>query len=279
VGRRIRKPQAAESPAGVRLQKLIADAGLASRREAEAWIEAGRVRVNGKVVTRLGLRADPRRDRIEVDGRRLGRPARRKSYLVHKPRGVVTTTRDPHARRTVLDLVRSDERLFPVGRLDAASEGLLLLTNDGAAAHVLLHPSFEVERTYRVSVDGAVRAPALRELTRGIELEGGTARFSEVRMLEREPERTVLEVVLLEGRRHQIRKLLLAVGHPVRRLVRTRFGPLALGRLRPGETRPLDAAERGALERMTEQAKRARPAARRGRPAGRAQPPRSSGRT
>jgi 23S rRNA pseudouridine2605 synthase len=192
-----------------------------------------------------------------VRGRPIGRPARRKSYLVYKPRGVVTTTRDPHAKRTVLDLVPSSERLFPVGRLDAASEGLLLLTNDGAAAHALLHPSFEVERTYRVSVEGSVRAEALRRLAGGIEVEGRRAALVSARLLERDARRTVLEISLAEGRKRQIRRLMRAVGHPVRRLVRVRFGPLTLRGLAPGEWRPLRKQEQQALERMVSQAERA----------------------
>jgi 23S rRNA pseudouridine2605 synthase len=253
------KPRGAEPRAsGTRLQKLIAEAGIASRREAEALILAGQVRVNGAVVRELGTRADPRRDSIRVKGRALGRPARRKSYLVYKPRGVVTTTRDPHAKRTVLDLVPSRERLFPVGRLDAASEGLLLVTNDGAAAHALLHPSFGVERTYRVSVEGMVRADALRRLSKGIEIEGRRAALASARLLERDAEHTVLEVALGEGRKRQIRRLMRAIGHPVRRLVRTRFGPLALRGLGPGEWRPLSRQEQQALERMVRQAELAR---------------------
>ncbi len=237
-----------------RLQKILAGAGVASRRSSEGLITAGRVTVNGRVVRQLGTRADPRRDRIEVDGRRVGPQRRTRSYVIYKPRGVVSTTRDPHASRTVLDLVPSRERLYPVGRLDAASEGLLLLTNNGAMAHALLHPSFEVPRTYRVSVRGAVRAAALRELGRGIRLGEHRARASEARLLEQDEAYSVLELVLLEGRKRQIREMLRAVGHPVRRLVRVRFGPLSLGGLRPGEWRPLREEERRALDRMLAQA-------------------------
>lgn len=239
----------ASEPRGERLQKILAEAGVASRRGAEGLILAGRVSVNGRVVRQLGTRA-ARRDRIEVDGRRIGPPRRTKSYLVYKPRGVVSTTRDPNAKRTVLDLVPSRERLYPVGRLDAASEGLLLLTNDGALAHALLHPSFEVPRTYRVSVRGTVRATALRDLARGIRVGGRRARAVEARLLERDETYSVLELVLLEGRKRQIREMLRAVGHPVRRLVRVRFGPLVLAGLRPGEWRPLRDGERRALDRM-----------------------------
>ncbi len=223
----------------------------------------GRVRVNGVVVRELGTRADPASDRISIDGKRLPRRAQPRYYLVYKPRGVVTTTGDPHAKKTVLDLVPSRERLFPVGRLDAASEGLILLTNDGDAAQALLHPSFEVARTYKVSVDGAVNADALRRLGSGIEIEGERTAPCEVEIVERDSSRTVLEMTLVQGRRRQIRKMLDSVGHPVRRLLRVRFGPLRLRGLRSGDWRPLTSAEASALERMRAQALRERRATRR----------------
>ncbi len=211
--------------------------------------------MNGRRVTELGARAHPTRDRIAVDGRRIPRQRRRTSYIVYKPRGVVTTTRDPHARKTVIDLVPSRERLFPVGRLDAPSEGLLLVTNDGALAQVLLHPSFEVPRTYRVSVDGRLSGHAANRLSSGIEIDGRKTAPCEVRVLTREPERTVLEIILIEGRRRQIRQMLAAVGHRVRRLVRVRFGPLRLGGLAPGESRPLRRDEARALEQLVARAR------------------------
>ena len=206
--------------------------------------------VNDRTVTRLGTRARPGLDRVRVDGRPLPRAERPRYYLVHKPRGVVTTTRDPRARRTVLDLLPARERLFPVGRLDADSEGLVLLTNDGRAAQALLHPSFQVPRVYRVSVDGEVGAPALRRLAAGVELDGARTAPCELRVLERDPHRTRLEVRLTEGRRRQIRRAFEAVGHPVRRLLRVRFGPLRLGGLRPGDWRRLRPEEVAAVERM-----------------------------
>jgi 23S rRNA pseudouridine2605 synthase len=229
---------------------VLADAGIASRRAAEALIEAGRVTVNGRQVRTPGTRVRARRDRIQVDGKRVATPERRRYYVLYKPRGVVSTTKDTHARRTVVDLVRSGSRLFPVGRLDAASEGLLLLTNDGDVAQRMLHPSFEVERTYRASVDGRVDAAALRALAGGVPIESGPARAKEVRLLEQTDERSVVEIVIVEGRRHQIRDMLRAVGHPVRRLLRVRFGPLTLKGLSPGESRPLRPSEREALLRM-----------------------------
>ncbi len=235
-----------------RLQKVLADAGVASRRAAEALIEAGRVTVNGRQVRTPGTRVRARRDRICVDGKRVAQPERRRYFVVYKPRGVVSTTQDAHARRTVLDLVRSGVRLFPVGRLDSASEGLLLLTNDGELAQRLLHPSFEVPRTYRASVEGKVDATALRALASGVPVAGRRARAREVRLLEQSEERSVVELVVVEGRKHQIREMMRAVGHPVRRLLRVRFGPLSLQGLGPGESRPLRPAERAALLRMLE---------------------------
>ena len=257
MSRSQRRTSHSSEPAGgaARLQKILAEAGVASRRRAELLIREGRVSVNGRVVKLLGTRADPGRDEIRVDGRRVGRARRRVYYLVHKPRGYVSTTRDPHASHTVMDLVRSRARLFPVGRLDAASEGLLLLTNDGALAQVLLHPSFEVPRTYRVSVDGAVGADTLRRLSSGMELDGRQTAPCTARLLEREAQRSVVEIELIEGRRRQIRLLMARLGHPVRRLVRTRFGPLLLRGLGPGESRPLRARELAALERLAEGAR------------------------
>ncbi len=237
----------------IRLQKLIAAAGLASRREAETWIRDGRVRVNGKVVRELGTRADPFVDRVAVDGKRVGGAAKQRLILLHKPRGVVTTTRDPHAKRTVLDLVPRSKGLFPVGRLDAGSEGLLLLTNDGLIGQALLHPSFEVPRTYRVSVDGRVRADSMRKLKKGVMIDGKLAVVQELTVISQASDRTVLELVLIEGRRRQIRRMLESLEHPVRRLVRTAFGPLRLGSLKVGECRELIPREQSALERMVRQ--------------------------
>ena len=236
--------------AAVRLAKYLAHAGVASRRASEQLVFAGRVTVGDEVVR------DPARDvdgsiPVAVDGRHVRvSNGQRAVYAVHKPRGVVSTARDPQGRPTIVSLVPSQRRLYPVGRLDAASEGLLLLTNDGELAQRLLHPSFEVPRTYRVSVEGRVAAPALRQLASGVEIEGGLARAREVRLLEQADARSVVELVVVEGRKHQIREMLRAVGHPVRRLLRVRFGPLTLQGLAPGASRPLRPAERDALLRM-----------------------------
>lgn len=211
--------------------------------------------MNGKVAS-LGDSADPSVDTIEVDGERL-RAERRVHWLVNKPRGVLTTTADPWARRegrrTVLDLLPdgADERVFPVGRLDAESEGLVLLTNDGELTHALLHPSLGNEREYRVTVKGEPDDAALERLRRGLRLDDGATAGWKVRRLgvDESAGRTRLEVVLREGRKHQIRRAFQALGHPVHRLVRTRMGPLRLGGLPAGRARPLDAEECEALDR------------------------------
>ena len=246
-----RRPET--GPRGERLQKILAAAGLASRRSAENLIREGRVRVDGRVVTELGTRADPSRQRITLDKVRIPSKRPRASYVVYKPRGVVTTARDPHAKKTVLDLVPKAERLFPVGRLDAPSEGLLLVTNDGDLAQRLLHPSFEVPRIYRVSVAGELSAETARQISAGVELAGRRTAPCEVRVLAREPNRSVIEITLIEGRRRQIRRMLEMLGHPVRRLLRTGFGPLRLGTLKPGGSRPLRRSEELALDRLAAQ--------------------------
>ena len=236
-----------------RIQKLLAGAGLTSRRGAEALLRAGRVRVNGTPAA-LGDSADPEVDRITVDGRPLRLEA--KGYwLLHKPRGVVTTRSDPAGRRTVLDLLPPPARrlrLFPVGRLDLDSEGLVLLTNDGALAQRLLHPSFESEKEYVVDVRGAPTDDALRRLAEGFALARGerrTAPAAVTRASDGRGPTARVRVVLREGRKRQLRRAFAALGHPVERLVRVRIGPLRLRGLAPGEARPLSAAERAALER------------------------------
>jgi 23S rRNA pseudouridine2605 synthase len=239
----------------VRLQKLLAAAGVASRRAAEALLRAGRVSVNGRPA-QLGDSARPGLDRVAVDGRPVARPPL-DYWMLHKPRGVLTSVRDPHGRPTVVDLLPSRERrLFPVGRLDLDSEGLVLLTNDGELAHVLLHPSHETEREYRVSARGRVPAAALRRLARGVELEDGRtapARVGRARFDAR-ADQTHFALTLVEGRKRQIRRALAALGHPVVRLVRVRMGPLRLGGLPSGRARPLSRDERRALRRLRESA-------------------------
>jgi 23S rRNA pseudouridine2605 synthase len=226
---------------------------VASRRAAEDLLRAGRVAVNGETA-RLGQSADPQRDLVTLDGVELG-SAPCAYWVVHKPAGVITTARDPEGRRTVLDLLPEAARglrLFPVGRLDRDSEGLVLLTNDGALAQVLLHPSFETPRAYRVTVRGRVPARALERLARGVELEEGRTAPARVGPARRDPatDTTRFELVVIEGRKRQIRRALALLGHPVVRLLRVRMGPLRLGRLAPGAARELSAGERSALLRL-----------------------------
>lgn len=221
-----------------RLHVFLARAGIDSRRRCEELIRAGRVKVNGQTVSRLGMTVHPDRDRVEVDGRRVAREPL-VYYLLHKPPGYVSTARDPQGRPTVLELVPKGPRLYPVGRLDAESEGLLLLTNDGELCNRLTHPRYQHEREYRVQVRGVPSADKLRALRAGLSIEGRLSRISRVSILEARPERAWLRIVLREGRKRQIRQMLQAVGHPVLRLIRVRFGPLELGELRRGRSRPL----------------------------------------
>jgi len=233
-----------------RLQKVLAHAGVASRRACEELIRQGRVQVNGQVVTEMGTRVDPTRDEIRVDGRLLDFPESHVYIMLNKPPGYLSTTSDPYGRPTVLDLLAIETRVYPVGRLDMDSEGLLLLTSDGTLAHRLTHPRYAHEKEYWVLVDGYPNERALRRLRQGVESEGDKLQADEVRVLEkphkqREPavDGTWLKVVLHQGSKRQIRRMCAAVGHPVRRLIRVRFGPLHLGRLEPGQWRHLSRSE------------------------------------
>jgi 23S rRNA pseudouridine2605 synthase len=231
-------------PEGERLQKVLARAGVASRRAVEELIAAGRVRVNGERA-RLGQRIDPAVDRVTVDGAPVGTAPGLVHYLLNKPAGVVTTASDPQGRRTVVDLVPAEPRVFPVGRLDADSEGLLLLTNDGELAHRVMHPSHGVEKEYLAWVDGTPSAGALRRLREGVELDDGRTSPAGAS----QPQPGLVRITIHEGRNRQVRRMLDAVGHPVRRLVRVRVGPLRDERLAPGTWRPLRASELSALRR------------------------------
>jgi 23S rRNA pseudouridine2605 synthase len=230
----------------MRLVKYLAHAGVASRRAAETMIAAGRVSLDGEVVT------DPARDvdqdsRVSVDGRLLEGPEKRVTYALHKPIGVVSTAHDTHGRPTVVDLVGArGMRLYPVGRLDADSSGLILLTNDGELANRLTHPSFEVPKTYRATIGGgAIGGAALVRLRDGVELDDGITAPARVRRLgERE-----IELTIHEGRKRQVRRMCAAVGHPVQQLVRVRFGPLHLDGLGVGEHRRLSPRESDLLRR------------------------------
>jgi 23S rRNA pseudouridine2605 synthase len=229
-----------------RLQKVLARAGVASRRACEELIAARRVRVNGQVAT-LGDRVDPEHDLVELDGAPLALAAGLVHYLLNKPAGVVTTADDPQGRRTVVDLVPSEPRVFPVGRLDLDTEGLLVLTNDGELTHRLTHPSFGVDKEYLAEVEGRPSRGALRRLREGVELDDGPTAPAQVALVEP----TVLRITIHEGRNRQVRRMCEAVGHPVRRLVRTRIGPLADRRLGPGEWRELSPDEVRALARAS----------------------------
>ncbi|MBI4408403.1 MAG: rRNA pseudouridine synthase [Gemmatimonadetes bacterium] len=230
------------------MQKFLSQAGIASRRRAEDLIREHRVRLNGMVVAELGTRVDPARDVVEVDGRRV-QAAGPVWVALHKPRGYVSTRRDPQGRPTIYDLLPAELRgLFYVGRLDFHSEGLILLTNQGEAAHRLLHPRYGVERVYDVEVAGEVAESARRRLVEGVELEDGPARAHAVaRLRHQRAGRERLRVTMREGRKREVRRLFRAVGHSVRRLVRRRYGPIALGRLPPGEWRPLSVREIAAI--------------------------------
>jgi pseudouridine synthase len=229
-----------------RLQRALARAGLGSRRACEEVIAAGRVEVNGRVAA-LGDRVDPERDEVRVDGRRISVDPAMRYLALHKPRGVTTTLRDPHAERDLRRLLPGGPRVFPVGRLDRDTEGLLLLTNDGELAHRLAHPRHGVEKEYLAEVEGAPTDRQLARLRRGVALEDGVARPVAVRAAGRTGGRGAVRIVLAEGRKREVRRMLDAVGLPVRRLVRTRVGPIRLGRLRSGELRELDPAEVRAL--------------------------------
>ncbi len=229
---------------GVRLQKVLAQAGLGSRRTCEELIERRRVKVNGEVAV-LGRRVDPEADLIEVDGAQIGVKAGLVHYLLNKPTGVLTTADDPQGRPTVVELVPAEPRVFPVGRLDADSEGLLLLTNDGDLTHRLTHPSFGVDKEYLVEVEGEPHRGALSRLREGVELDDGRTAPAKVAQLGDR----LLRITIHEGRNRQVRRMCEAVGFPVVRLVRTRIGPLTDRTLPPGGWRALTQDEVRALER------------------------------
>jgi 23S rRNA pseudouridine2605 synthase len=229
---------------GVRLQKVLARAGIGSRRACEVLIAAGRVTVNGSPA-RLGQRIDPEHDLVEVDGVHIGVRPGLVYYLLNKPAGVVSTASDPHGRQTVVDLVPPEPRVFPVGRLDADTEGLLILTNDGELAHRLTHPSFGVEKEYLAKVQGHPSRGAIRRLREGVELDDGPTAPAEASLVAPD----LVRIVIHEGRNRQVRRMCEAIGHPVVRLVRHRIGPLRDRKLAPGSWRALTQDEVRALER------------------------------
>lgn len=225
----------------MRLQRILAEAGVASRRSSEALIRDGRVAINGQVAT-LGAKADPEVDQVTLDGQPLAQKPKA-VWMLHKPPGVVTTKHDPQGRRTVMDLLSTDwQHLYPVGRLDYDTSGLLLLTNEGDLAHQLAHPRHAVWKVYRATVNGPVDPAALDQLRQGIRLEEGMTAPAKVTVLKDGPV-TELEIAIRQGWNRQIRRMTDAVGHPVLSLQRVAFGPLELGDLPPGSSRPLDEDE------------------------------------
>lgn len=249
--------ESTHSPAeGERLQKVLAAAGIASRRECELLIQEGRIEVDRKVVTELGTRVDPRRQEIRVDGTPLGRP-RTVHYLVNKPAGVVSTNRDPEGRTRVVDLIPSESRLFTVGRLDRSSEGLILVTNDGELANQLSHPRFGIPKTYHARVLGFPTPETLQQLRTGVHLAEGLARVASLRARGRHTRGAELELVLTEGRNREIRRILARVGHKVLHLRRVAIGPVRLGTLQPGQWRQLSGDE---LRQLRAHVKRGRAA-------------------
>jgi 23S rRNA pseudouridine2605 synthase len=254
-----------------RLQKVLAAAGLGSRRQCEELILAGRVEVDGEVADELGVKVDPLQQEIRVDGTKLPRPTRR-YYLVNKPTGVVCTNRDPAGRMRLIDLIPTDERLFSVGRLDRSSEGLILVTNDGEFANRLAHPRYGVHKTYRVLVAGCPEPDQLQQLIRGVHMADGVARAVSVRVKKKHRDSTELEVVLNEGKNREIRRVLARIGHKVLRLKRIAIGSVKLGDLPAGDSRRLNQREVRDLLAETE-----RPTGRRSPTADRAPSPPAAG--
>ncbi len=222
-----------------RLQKILAQAGIASRRAAEQLIREGRIRIDGQVVRAMGVKADPDKNRITCDGKAI-RAEHHLTVLLHKPAGYVTTLSDPQGRPIVSDLLAGlDLRLFPVGRLDLDTEGALLMTNDGALSHAILHPRFGVNKTYEALINGIPGQDKLRLLARGIELDGYTTSPAKVRLLRHSQEQSLVEIIIHEGKKRQVRKMLQTVGHRVLHLKRTAYGSLRLGTLPSGQYRIL----------------------------------------
>jgi 23S rRNA pseudouridine2605 synthase len=235
-------------PTGVRLQKVLAAAGVASRRVIENYIVEGRIRVNGKVVAELGTRIDPEVDLVDVDGVAIQLDVDKRYVMLNKPRGVVSSMADEQGRPDLREFAAEwEERLYNVGRLDADTSGLLVLTNDGDLAHVLAHPSFEVTKVYIAKVSGTVTPQTVAKLTRGFDLEDGPIKADKARLLDASRGESMVELTLHSGRNRIVRRMMAAVGHPVIELVRRQFGPLHLGTLPVGAMRELTKIEKGAL--------------------------------
>ena len=249
----VRKQQARETECGSgfppggclqanmeRIQKILAKAGIASRREAERMILEGRVMVNGAVIDALGFKADPLKDHIKVDGKRLPPSEPKITLLLNKPRGYLCTVKDPEERRTIMDLLaRVKARVYPVGRLDFDAEGLVILTNDGDLAHLLSHPKFSIPRTYLAKVSGVPDEKQLNRLKKGVVLEDGRARAVFILLLSQGEKNSWVRIVVAEGRNHMVKRMFAAIGHPVLKLKRVAFGPIPLGTLPPGQFRYL----------------------------------------
>lgn len=238
--------------AGVRLQKVLSQAGVASRRAGEDLITAGRVSVNGRVVTTLGTRVDPVRDAIEVDGERIEVRDETIVLAMNKPPGLVTTAKDELGRRTVMELVPDPRGIFPIGRLDKDTTGLLLLSNHGELGNRLAHPRRQIERVYLAEVHGIPDRETLKLLQKGVMLEDGIARVTKAQVVDHQPGRSHVELTLTEGRNREVRRMMESVGHPVRHLGRISFGPIRLGDLPVGKTRYLSRTEIGSLLRLVE---------------------------
>jgi len=244
------KEEIEESMVLERVQKILAKAGIASRREAEKIILEGRVTVNGKVI-QLGAKADPEKDHIKVDGKRIPRPEPKITLVLNKPRGYLSTVKDPKGRPTVMDLLGKIKwRLYPLGRLDFDAEGLLLLTNDGEIAYHLSHPKFLIPRTYWVKVQGVPGERKLDLLKKGIRLEDGLAKAQSVQILREREKNSWIQITVTEGRNHLVKRLFAAIGHPVLKLKRVEYGPIRLGNLPVGHFRFLTPEEVDHLRRL-----------------------------
>ncbi|WP_028775730.1 pseudouridine synthase [Shimazuella kribbensis] len=233
-----------------RLQKVLAQAGIASRRQAEVWIQEGKVQVNGQVVTELGTKVDPEKDHILVKGKSIQKE-RKRTFLFYKPLYVISSMHDPQGRKVIPDFFRAiQERVYPVGRLDFDTEGLLLVTNDGELANHLLHPRFEVEKQYVATVKGVPDEASMEQLRQGVYLDDGLTAPAQVKMIHKREEDCKIKLTIHEGRNRQVRRMCKAIGHPVMHLVRTRLANLTVKGLKRGEFRELSASEVAGLKKL-----------------------------
>ncbi len=235
-----------------RIQKILAKSGIASRREAERMVVEGRVSVNGKIVETLGSKADPSRDSIKVDGKRVAHFEPKVIFLLNKPRGYLSTVKDPKGRPTIMDLLKNvKRRVYPVGRLDFDAEGLLLLTNDGDLAHLFSHPRFSVPKTYLVKVAGVPEEKKLARLRRGVRLEDGEAKAVSCSLIRQREKNSWVRVVVTEGRNHLVKRMFSAIGHTVLKLKRVEYGPIRLGDLPFGQFRRLTPEEMEKIKQIS----------------------------